>query len=84
MGEEKDLEEVIAGDDEGFLKWLRKQTWELMNANDYSDNLRIAIVGNEEQEEEYRKARANGCCGYSDGVYEYKDKKVWIGFNYGH
>lgn len=52
----------------------------------YQDNLRVAVKGNEKEEEVYREQVKRGCCGYAD--FEEKcpiDGKIYkIGLNYGH
>lgn len=51
---------------------------------DFVDNERYAIQGNLDQEREYERCRANGCCGSMDVIIEVGDVKLMFGFNYGH
>lgn len=50
------------------------------------DNIRFARYGDCDDMEEYFVKRANGCCGFYDGVHKYPGdgKKYLVGCNYGH
>lgn len=52
--------------------------------NDYGDNRRICRMANAEEVAIYEEALKNGCCGYSDEVFEIDGVKIKFGFNYGH
>jgi hypothetical protein len=54
--------------------------------NEYYDNLRVAQVGNVEEEAMYNSLRANGCCGFEDREVhcEIDGKSYKFGMNYGH
>ena len=57
---------------------------ELMDEEEFSDNERIAIVGDAAQELVYDKILAKGCCGFADVIEIIDGVEYKIGFNYGH
>lgn len=66
--------------------WLQKQLAEAEEGCDYVDNRRWAEVSARSEMRRYRRAQAEGCCGFYDATI----KHLWtgrifiIGFNYGH
>lgn len=50
------------------------------------DNIRFACYGDMDDMEEYFVKRANGCCGFYDGIHRCPIdlKKYLVGCNYGH
>ena len=52
---------------------------------EYVDNVRIAVVGNCDEERAYDLAIDHGCCGYCDVILVGSDGVEFrFGFNYGH
>lgn len=52
---------------------------------EYSDNFRVATVGNAEEEAAYEEAERNGCCGSVNIELQTEDGAAFLyGFNYGH
>lgn len=51
-----------------------------------SDNFRTADASDADAMTRYRAAQAEGCCGSFDHLFHHykSDRKIWIGFNYGH
>jgi hypothetical protein len=71
--EKEDLEEI--------RDWLL----ESMGDDHTCDNLRIALKGNLDSEEEYNNLRESGCCGRADHLLTVKSgRKYLVGYNYGH
>lgn len=59
--------------------------WSTELEYDCMDNVRVALVGDKEQEERYDQAEAGGCCGSFDIVHTCKSGREYrIGCNYGH
>lgn len=50
----------------------------------YTDNWRVALVGNKKHMKHYEKIRARGCCGSVDEIRVVRGKSYRMGFNYGH
>lgn len=59
-----------------------------MEKDEYSDNLRMAFVGDPETESLYNKIKDQGCCGYADNKEIPSNltsgRKAYFGYNYGH
>ena len=55
------------------------------NDFDYVDNIRVATIGNTDEESVYNEAVANGCCGFHDTILtDANGVEFKFGFNYGH
>jgi hypothetical protein len=59
-----------------------------MEKDEYSDNLRMAFVGDPKTESLYNKIKDQGCCGYADNKEIPSNltngRKAYFGYNYGH
>lgn len=53
---------------------------------EYADRIRIAEVGDSEEELAYEEIERKGCCGYLDTEVFYRPtfKRIKIGCNFGH
>lgn len=69
-----------------IIKFVHKTFNSILKQNryEYRDRFRIAEIGNQYQEQIYKKINSHGCCGYYDEVFEFKGKQYKIGFNFGH
>ena len=67
-----------------FPENVRNRLYALMDEEEYSDNPRIAIVGNTKQEAAYDEIQQHGCCGSTDIIETIDGINYMIGFNYGH
>jgi len=54
--------------------------------DEYYDNLRVAEVGNKDEEDMYKQLKNNGCCGFEDRVVKcpINGKEYKLGMNFGH
>lgn len=55
-----------------------------MREYDFTDNPRIARIGDENQEKEYKRQQKRGCCGFYDETITIDGLDYYFGFNYGH
>lgn len=65
-------------------KTFNKTLHEYKNKYEYSNNFRIAEIGNIEQEKLYSERASKGCCGFYDKIIEVDNKQFKVGFNFGH
>lgn len=67
---------------ESLAKWLIEAINE--HGDECTDNVRVRIVSDWKETKEYKKAKANGCCGFHDFKVVHDSVEYEIGFNYGH
>jgi len=73
-------------------RWFNEEVtraWDQIDADggaDYSDNFRMALMGDAEAEAAYFEAQSNGCCGSMEHAFGPSPAgKIYLyGFNYGH
>jgi len=71
---------LSASQEQAIAKWWEENG----DGYEYADNFRHAIVGNVEQEQEYKRIYDGGCCGACDVLLEVDGETLMYGFNYGH